>query len=107
LKREVSCLRKALRHIRVSDLALPVAPAQRDFFFAFLPCFAFAFGGGTLPPSRLASDSPIAIACFLLFTFFPDPPLRKVPSLRSCMARFTFCDALAPYFLLAISASPA
>jgi hypothetical protein len=102
-----------MRQVGVSDLAWPVALAQRDFFFAFLLFFAFAFfpffafGDGTLPPSRLASDRPIAIACFLLFTFFPDPPLRKVPSLRSCMARFTFCDALAPYFLLAISTPPA
>ena len=31
-----------------------------DFFF------------GTLPPARRACDRPIAIACFLLVTFFPD-----------------------------------
>jgi len=53
-----------------------------DFFddFPFL---------GTLAPALRASDSPIAIACFLLFTFLPDP-LRKVPCLRSCMVFSTF-----------------
>jgi hypothetical protein len=51
---------------------------------------------GTLPPSRRASDSPIAIACFRLLTFLPERPLRKVPSLRSCIARFTFCPAFFP-----------
>ena len=28
---------------------------------------------GTLPPAFLASDNPIAIACFLLVTFLPEP----------------------------------
>ena len=51
---------------------------------------------GTFPPSRFASDSPIAIACFRLVTFFPDPPLRKVPRLRSCRAFATFSWAFGP-----------
>lgn len=59
-------------------------------------------GGGTFPPSRRASDRPMAIACLRLVTFFPDPPERRVPSLRSCMAFLTFSDALAPYFLPAM-----
>jgi hypothetical protein len=58
---------------------------------------------GTLPPARRASDNPIAIACLRLFTRLPERPLRKVPSLRSCIARFTFCCDFFPY-LLAMSA---
>jgi hypothetical protein len=52
---------------------------------------------GTFAPSRRASASPIAIACFRLFTVFPDRPLLSVPRLRSCIARFTFCAAFLPY----------
>jgi low affinity Fe/Cu permease len=52
---------------------------------------------GTLPPSRRASESPIAIACLRLFTFLPDPPERSVPRFRSCMAFSTFWEALRPY----------
>jgi len=44
---------------------------------------------GTLAPAFRASERPIAIACFLLFTFLPDP-LRNVPRLRSCMVFSTF-----------------
>jgi hypothetical protein len=39
------------------------------------------------------------MACLRLVTFFPDRPLRKVPRLRSCMARSTFFDAFLLYFL--------
>jgi len=53
---------------------------------------------GTFAPDRRASERPMAIACFLLFTFFPLRPLFNVPYLRSCMARFTFCCAFFPYF---------
>ena len=52
---------------------------------------------GTLPPSRRASDRPIAMACFRLLTFLPDPPDRSVPCLRSCMAFSTLSDAFFPY----------
>ncbi len=54
------------------------------------------FLAGTLPPARRASDSPIAIACFLLVTFLPDP-LFSVPRLRSRIVFSTFSDAFAPY----------
>jgi len=64
-----------------------------DFFFE-------DFFFDALPPSLRASDNPIAMACFLLVTFFPDP-LFRVPSLRSCIAFLTFCCAFFPY--LAIS----
>ena len=52
---------------------------------------------GPFPPSRRASDSPIAIACLRLFTFLPDPPDRSVPRLRSCIAFSTFWEAFRPY----------
>ena len=42
---------------------------------------------------RRASDKPIAIACFRLFTFLPDRPLFSVPDFRFFMARPTFFDA--------------
>ena len=59
---------------------------------------------GTLPPALRASDKPMAIACFLLVTFLPEPPLFSVPRLRSCIAFSTFSDAFLPYF--AIVADP-
>ena len=37
---------------------------------------------GTLAPASRASERPIAIACFLLVTFFLDRPLFSVPSFR-------------------------
>jgi low affinity Fe/Cu permease len=52
---------------------------------------------GTLPPSRRASESPIAIACLRLFTFLPDRPERSVPCLRSCIAFSTLLEAFLPY----------
>ena len=66
------------------------------FFLAFLP--------GTFPPARRASDSPMAMACFRLVTFFPERPLFKVPLLRSRIALLTFSAAFLPY--LAIRATP-
>jgi hypothetical protein len=55
---------------------------------------------GTLPPALRASDNPMAIACFLLVTFFPDRPLFSVPSLRSCIAFSTFSEAFLPYLAI-------
>jgi hypothetical protein len=70
-----------------------------DFFLEdfFLDDFFF----GAFPPSFRASDSPMAIACFLLVTFLPDLPLFRVPSLRSCIAFLTFFCAFLPYFATA------
>ncbi len=46
---------------------------------------------GTFAPARRASDSPMAIACLRLVTFFFDfAPLRSVPRLRSRIALPTF-----------------
>jgi hypothetical protein len=51
-----------------------------------------------LAPFFRASESPIAIACFLLLTFLPDLPLLSVPALRFFMARPTFFAAPLEYF---------
>jgi hypothetical protein len=61
---------------------------------------------GTLAPFLRASDSPIAIACFLLFTVPPFPPIpeRNAPCLRRRIALLTDFAALFPY--LAIVSSP-
>lgn len=71
----------------------------------FLPLFRDRFRG-TLPPARLASDKPIAIACLRLVTFLPDLPDRNVPRFRSCIARFTFRPAFFPYFAIGVSFFP-
>jgi hypothetical protein len=71
-----------------------------DFFDADF--FDADFFGGTLAPARRASDRPIAIACFRLLTFLPEPPLRNVPSLRSCMTFLTFACAFFPYFAMSL-----
>ena len=65
-----------------------------DFFEDFLDPFF-----GTLPPASRASDKPMAIACFLLVTFLPDP-LFSVPCLRSCIAFSTFSCAFLPYLAI-------
>jgi hypothetical protein len=62
--------------------------------------FFRAFLRGTFPPARRASDSPIAIACLRLVTFFPERPLLNVPRLRSRIAFLTFCDAFLPYLAI-------
>src|SRR5687768_17332067 len=71
----------------------------RPTLAVFLPVFFAAFLG-TLAPLFRASDSPIAIACFLLVTFFPLLPLRSVPRLRSCIAFSTFFSASFEYFAI-------
>src|SRR5437773_774826 len=55
---------------------------------------------GTLAPAWRASERPIAIACLRLVTLLPERPLLRVPRLRSCIARLTFCEAFLPYCLL-------
>jgi hypothetical protein len=64
------------------------------FFLDFLDDDLLA---GTLPPSRRACDSPMAIACLRLLTFLPERPLFNVPLFRSRMAFPTFSDAFLPY----------
>lgn len=52
---------------------------------------AVLFLAGTFLPFLRASESPIAIACWRLFTFPPLPPLPflSVPDLRLLTALFT------------------
>ncbi len=69
-------------------------------FFAALFLEA-AFLAGTFAPASRASDKPIAIACFLLVTFFPEP-LLSVPALRSCMVFSTLSCAFLEYFAMII-----
>jgi hypothetical protein len=68
------------------------------FTFRFFAVFFFADFFGTFAPSRLASDSPIAIACLRLRTLRPERPLFSVPALRSFIARSTLADAFFEYF---------
>src|SRR3984885_12664630 len=70
---------RAAREHRVALVKLP--RRQADFLL------------GTFLPFARASESPIAIACFLLFTVLPLPPLLSVPALRRFMAPFTSSDA--------------
>jgi hypothetical protein len=62
------------------------------------------FFEGTLPPSRRASERPMAMACFRLVTFFPEP-LFNLPLLSSCISSSTLSDAFFPYFAMAIPPS--
>jgi hypothetical protein len=78
-----------------------------DFFFAafffadfFEADFLLAAFFGTFAPSFLASERPIAIACFRLVTFLPLRPLFSDPSFFSCMARSTFLPAPFEYFAI-------
>jgi hypothetical protein len=71
-----------------------------DFRFAAgLPVCVFFFLAGTFAPFFRASDRPIAIACFWLVTFLPEPE-RKVPFLRRFMALFTMSCDFFEYFAI-------
>jgi hypothetical protein len=59
-------------------------------------------GFGTFAPACLASESPIAMACFLLFTVLPDPPDFNWPRFLSCIAFSTFSCAAFEYFAMMI-----
>jgi hypothetical protein len=65
-------------------LALPAGRLFADLF-------------GTFCPAARASERPIAIACFRLFTFCPERPLLNVPALRFFIARSTEADAFFEY----------
>src|SRR5947208_14948261 len=72
---------------------------RADFFFLLRLVRVF----GRLPPSRRASESRIAIACFLLCTFFPERPDFSVPRFLSCIAFFTLEAAFLPYRAMGLS----
>ena len=77
-----------------------VAFFDDDFFEEPPAFFDDDFGAaGTLPPSRLASDRPMAMACLRLVTFLPEPPLRSVPAFLSCIVFSTLSCAFFPYRL--------
>jgi hypothetical protein len=54
---------------------------------------------GTFAPSRRASDSPMAMACFGFVTFLPLRPLFSFPRFISCISSRTFSPARGLYFL--------
>src|SRR5262245_63676702 len=77
------------------------SPSTNDRFTAGAAWAAFydRFRGTFFPFAR-ASDRPMAMACFRLFTLppFPALPRRSVPRLRRRMARSTSLLAPRPYF---------
>ncbi|MCU1347235.1 MAG: hypothetical protein JWO56_265 [Acidobacteria bacterium] len=58
-----------------------------------------ALRDGTLPPAARASEIPMAMACFRLFTFLPEPPLFNFPSPYSCITFEIFFFDFGPYLL--------
>lgn len=54
---------------------------------------------GTFAPFLRASLSPMAMACFRLFTFRPDP-LFSVPFFLRCIADLTRLPAALPYLAM-------
>lgn len=59
--------------------------------------YAADFFFGTFAPERRASDRPMAIACFRLFTFFPLRPLFNVPLFIAFISRSTDLPAFGLY----------
>jgi hypothetical protein len=70
-----------------------------DFFVAFLADFFADFFLGTFAPFSLASESPIAIACFRLLTF-PPLPLFNVPFFLRRIADLTVSCDFFEYFAI-------
>jgi hypothetical protein len=64
---------------RIADYFLDLRP---DFLAVLLLETRF----GTFCPAARASERPIAIACFRLFTFLPLRPLLSLPDLRFFIA---------------------
>jgi hypothetical protein len=87
--------------VREDELRAVPPPDERAELF-FFEALRDDLRGGTLPPSRRASERPMAIACFLLVTLRPEP-LFSVPRLRLCIALFTFADAFLPYLAMRCS----
>jgi hypothetical protein len=73
-------------------------------FFVDPPFFGAPFDEplffGTFSPFSLASDKPIAIACFRDVTFLPLRPLFNFPSCISCMVFSTFLPAPLEYLAI-------
>ena len=86
-----------------------VAFYERAFFRAVFAVFRLAAGrdrvfflAGTLAPFFLASDKPMAIACFRLVTFLPLPD-RRVPFFFLFIALFTMSVDFFEYFAIVMS----
>lgn len=56
------------------------------------------FGGGTFFPAFLASESPMAMACFGFVTRFPPRPLRSFPAFIAFISLSTLSPAAGEYF---------
>ena len=85
----------------LAAVLLQMALSRRREYLA--DAFFADFLAGTLSPSRRASESAIAMACLRLFTFLPEPPLRSLPALRSCITFLTFACVFLPYFAMGSS----
>jgi hypothetical protein len=72
---------------------------KRRYFFLLVLRERDDFRFGTFAPFSRASLSPMAIACFRLVTFRPEP-LFSVPFFLRCIADFTVFDAPRPYFAM-------
>ena len=82
----------------VAALLAMTIKANYRFGLRFLELFLFfEVFFGTLLPSALASERPIAIACLRLLTLRPERPLFRVPALRFFIARPTLADAFFEY----------
>jgi hypothetical protein len=71
----------------------------------FRELFRADLRGGTFAPFSRASFSAIAIACFRLVTFRPEP-LFSVPFFLRRIVDSTVFDAALPYFATVTSADP-
>jgi hypothetical protein len=70
------------------------------FDVVFFGAVFFLGAFGTLAPFSLASESPIAIACFLLFTDLSERPIFNVPFFSRFTALSTYLLAALPYLRL-------
>jgi hypothetical protein len=68
---------------RATNGAPPAIPLRRERRYDFRRRLRPFFRGGTFAPERRAFESPIAIACFRLFTLRRERPERSVPRFRS------------------------
>jgi hypothetical protein len=94
---ELAWLRDALR-IEGADPMLVIPSRSTD---VCRPSCQLSFFFGTFAPFFLASERPMAIACFLLVTFLP-LPLRSVPAFFLFIALRTVFEAPFEYFAITL-----
>jgi hypothetical protein len=91
----------------LSGMNFPWRPVEHERKNKRLPVLSADYLlAGTFAPLCLASDKPMAMACFLLLTRFPLFPLIKLPFFILCIARLTDFFAPSPYRGIAISFHP-